>query len=144
MLADGARYQMTDTTIETGAGRERRCRHSGRVRNAPVGDHYQTTGQTETVSGAGHRAVVGQMLCDFFEPAPDKPIEWLQEEDGLTESVEELPARITAGQVGQLVREETFLMLVGEIFDPFRTADLRPSNARGKGHCDGRRGAQSN
>jgi len=109
-----------------------------------VGDHHQAAGETDPVAGAGYRAVVGQVFGDLFEPAPDEAVEWLQEEDGFTESVEELPGRIAAGQVGEFVREEALLMFEGEIADPLGTADLRLSDARGKGHCDGRRRAQSN
>jgi hypothetical protein len=135
---------MTDAAIQTGAGREGRRRHSGSIRNSPVGDHHQTTRETETVSCAGDGAFVGQVLRDLLEPAPDEPVEWLQEEDGLTEPVEELPGRISPDEVGQLVREEAFLMLEGEIADPFGAADFRPFDARGEGHRDGRRGAQPN
>jgi hypothetical protein len=107
-----------------------------------MGHHHQTPGETEAVSGAGDRAIVGQMLCNLFQAASDDSVERLQEEDGFTESVEELPGRIAAGQVGQLVREEAFLMNEGEIANALWTADLGLSDARGKGHCNGWRSAQ--
>ena len=135
---------MADATIETRAGRKGRRRYSGRIRYTPVGDHDQTPGESEAVAGAGYRALVGQVLGDLFEPAPDDPVEWLQEEDGFTNSVDELPGGVTAGEVGQLVREEAFLMLEGEIADPLGTADLGPFDARGKGNRNRRRCAQSN
>ena len=75
-----------------------------------MGDDYETPSETESVAGAGHGTFVGQMFRDLLEPASDEPIEWLQEEDGLTEPVEKLPGRIMAGQVSQLVREEALLM----------------------------------
>ena len=133
---------MTDATIETRSGRECRRRHAGHIRNTPVGDHDQTPGETEPVSGAGYRTVVGQVLGDLLEPTSDDPIEWLQEEEGLANAVEQLPGRITAGQVRQLVREEAFPTFEGEIADALGTADLGLSDARGKGHCNGWRSAQ--
>lgn len=104
--------------------------------------HHQTAGETESVPGASHRPFVGQMFCDLLEAAPDEPIERLQEEHGLTEAVEKLPHGIAAGQVAQLVREEALLVLVGEVPDPFRTADFGPPDPGGEGHGDGRRSAE--
>ncbi len=109
-----------------------------------MGDDYETPSETESVAGTGHGTFVGQMFCDLLEPSPDDPIEWLQEEDGLTEPVEKLPGRITAYQVGQLMCVEAILVFEGEIADPLGAADFRLSDARGKGHCDSCRSAQPN
>jgi hypothetical protein len=107
-----------------------------------MGDHHQTSGETESIPCAGHGAFVGQVLGDLLEPSPDEPVERLQEENRLAESVEQLPGRITAGQMCQLVGEETRLMLDSEVADPFGTTDLRMSDARRKGHRDGLGGAE--
>ena len=60
---------MSDSAVETRAGCKGRRRHSGSIRDAPVCDHHQTTGETETVPGAGDSAFVGQMLRDLLEPS---------------------------------------------------------------------------
>ena len=135
---------MSDSAVETRAGCKGRRRHSGSIRDAPVCDHHQTPGETETVPGASDGAFVGQMLRDLLEPAPDEPVEWLQEEKGLANAVKQLPRWITAYQVGQLVCEEAFLVFEGEIADPLGAADFRLSDARGKGHWDSCRSAQPN
>ena len=121
---------MTDPAMEMRAGREGCRRHSGRIRYAPVGDHHQAAGETDPVAGAGYRAVVGQVFGDLFEPAPDEAVEWLQEEDGFTESVEELPGRIAAGQVGEVVREEALLMVEGGIESKQRQAETVLASSR--------------
>jgi hypothetical protein len=109
-----------------------------------VGYHHQAPGETEPVSSAGDRAFIGQVLGDFLEPFPDEPVEGLQKEYGLTESVEKLPGRIAARQVGQFVCEKTFLVFECEIADPFGTADFRLPDARGERHRDRCRRAQAN
>jgi hypothetical protein len=109
-----------------------------------MGDDHQTPGETEPVAGAGDRPLVSQVLGDFFEPAPDESVERLQEEKSFTEAVDQLPHRVSAREVSQLVREEALLMLGRQIGNPLRTADLGPPEAGREGHRDGSRSAQAN
>jgi hypothetical protein len=63
--------QSPNPAVETWTGREGRGRYSETRRHPPVGDHHQTPGETETISGAGDSPFVRQMLGDLFEPASE-------------------------------------------------------------------------
>jgi hypothetical protein len=127
---------MPDTAVEAWTGSEGCRRDSRRRGNPPVGDDHKATGKTEPVAGAGDGPLVGQMLGDLLETTPDEPVEGLQEEDGLADSVEQLPGRIAACQVGQLVSEETLLVFLREVADSLGTADFRTPDSGGEGDRD--------
>jgi hypothetical protein len=101
-----------------------------------VGDHHQAASETESVAGASDGPLVGQVLGDLLEPAPDESVEGLQEEDRLTDAVEQLPGRIAARQVGELVGEQTPAVFLGEFADSLGTADFRMSDPCGEGDRD--------
>ena len=98
--------------------------------------HHQTAGETDPVSGAGDGPLVGQVLGDLLEPPANEPVERLQNEQRLTETVDHLPDRISAGEVSQLVGEETGLVLDGEISHSLGATDLGLSDTGGKWHGD--------
>ena len=109
-----------------------------------MSDDHQTTGKTETVSRTGHGAFIGEVFGNFLEPAADNSIEGLQKKYGFTEAVDQLPGRIVAGEMGQLVGEEALLVFDGEIADPFGATDLGPPDTGGKRHRYSSRGAELN
>ena len=108
-----------------------------------MGDDYQTPGKTQAVTGTRNGPLVGEVLGDFFQAAPDEPVERLQKKKGFSEAVEQLPRRVTARQVGQLMGEEALFVLDGEIVDPFRATHLWPLDTGGEGYRDRGRGAQA-
>jgi hypothetical protein len=132
-----AREQAAHPTVEPWSGGERRRRQPDRRGRSPMGDDHQTARQTEAVAGAGRSALVGQVLGNLLEAATYQPIEGLEHEQPLTETIEELPGGVATGEVGDFVREEPCLVLTGKLVHPFGTADLRLSDSRCKGHRDG-------
>ncbi len=116
-------------------------RHADRPHGGPVSDCYQAAGEADSVAGAGRGPFIREVLGDLLEPEAGDAIQGLREEDCFAESVEQLPGRVAASHVGQLVGEKAALVLLRELVDALGAADFGPGDPADEGNGDGRRGA---
>ena len=117
---------------------------SGRSPHRPAGDLGEAAGERERTAGARHRPLVAQHLGDLPQAAAGHPVERLEEEGAGDHLPEHEPERIAPRQVGELMGEHPFLLLVGEAGEgPRRHADLGPAKAERHRHRHPRRAGEA-
>src|SRR2546426_11388948 len=86
-------------------------RHAQRRRLNPFGHRGQTFREGDCGSGLSHGPLVAQVFSRRLELAAGESVERLEKEATLDEARACEPQRISASQMGQLVRQHAWLLL---------------------------------